>query len=66
MRVWGQDKTDSLHFCTDWGEGAKENLWAQETTRHVMYVQRNMWRVRVTTAAVETLTMHYVFFPPHS
>ena len=38
----GQDKTDSLYFFTDWGQGAKENLWAQETTRHVMYLQCNI------------------------
>ena len=39
--AWGQDKTDSLHFCTDCDQGAKENLWAQETTGYVMYLQRN-------------------------
>ena len=30
-----------MHFCTEWGQGAKENLWAQGTAGYVMYVQRN-------------------------
>ena len=41
MHAWGQDKTESLHFCMEWGQGAKENLWAQEITGYVMYVHPN-------------------------